>query len=203
MPPSGVPRVLAISARRRLFALGVSWRAWLSHLDREGVDALQLREKDLSDQALYELAQVTRRHYRGTLIINGRFDVALAVGADGLHLPSDGLPLAAINRHLGERTILLSRAAHDPAEVPGLLTAGADFVTLSPIWPTSSKPGHDALGTGAITACGSGAGRVLALGGVTPQNLAAARAAGAGGVAAIGALLEPQSIRAMARAACV
>jgi thiamine-phosphate pyrophosphorylase len=110
-----------------------------------GAVAVQLREPTLGGAALFALAQKVRAltaAHGAALLINDRVDVALAVGADGVHLPGHGLPLAAARR-LGGRAgvpLLLSAACHDPAEARAAAEAGADLITLGPVWETPSKP---------------------------------------------------------------
>lgn len=107
-----------------------------------GSIAVQLRNRQLPGRALYEraiaLRQLTAR-YAAPLLINDRLDVALAVEADGVHLPGHGLPVQTARSLLGPRRFLCA-AAHSLPEARMLLQAGADAITLSPIWPTPSKP---------------------------------------------------------------
>ena len=205
MKPAAVPPLVAISDRRSLTATGDAvdggWRDWLRALVADGVPALQLREKDLDDRALFDLAAEARRWLPPPflLLVNGRADVALAAGADGVHLPADGLPVAALARFAAERTLpdgrrlLVGRSTHAPAEVAAARHAAADYAIFGPVWPTPGKrrygppPGLDAL----AAACALGL-PVVALGGVTtPERVAAAAAAGAAGVAGIRAFQDP------------
>ncbi|HEV8240709.1 MAG TPA: thiamine phosphate synthase, partial [Thermoanaerobaculia bacterium] len=87
--------LLAISDRRGLGTLTLP--AWAEALAAAGVPAVQLREKDLPDRAVYELLRALRRVLPATrLLANGRADLAIAAGADGVHLPGDGVPTAAL-----------------------------------------------------------------------------------------------------------
>ncbi len=115
------------------------------HLDRllDGAPAgsvlVQLREKDLDGRALFALAEkiraVTARH-QTRLLINDRIDVALTIGADGVHLPENGLPIAAARALLGPQS-LIGASTHSPEDA--LAAAAADLVTIGPIWETPSK----------------------------------------------------------------
>ncbi|HXO19377.1 MAG TPA: thiamine phosphate synthase, partial [Thermoanaerobaculia bacterium] len=116
-------RLLAISDRTTLSegasgASGVSLDDWFRALAGAGVDALQLREKDLDDRDLYDLARRARALLPppARLLVNGRLDVALAAGADGAHLPADGVPLGPLRRRFGAG-VLLGRSTHRPEEV--------------------------------------------------------------------------------------
>src|SRR6185503_6449694 len=107
--------LLAISDRRGLH--GVTLPAWATALAGAGVPAVQLREKDLDDRACYELLRELRRalpHAR--LLVNGRADLALAAGADGVHLPADGIPTAVLRRRFGD-ALLIGRSTHTVDEV--------------------------------------------------------------------------------------
>ncbi len=109
----------------------------------EGALAIQLRERTLPGAALYELAARLRTlttKYAAALLINDRLDVALAVGADGVHLPAHGLPPAAARRIIPDAAFLVSVACHSLAEAQQAAAHGADLITLGPIWPTPSKP---------------------------------------------------------------
>ncbi len=107
-----------------------------------GSIAVQLRNRELSGGALYALAgglrELTAR-YAAPLLINDRIDIALLVGADGVHLPGHGVPVQSARPLVGP-TRFICAAAHSLAEARMLILAGADAITLSPIWPTPSKP---------------------------------------------------------------
>jgi thiamine-phosphate pyrophosphorylase len=154
--------------------------------------AVHLREKDLSAAALLALGRallaVCRR--RGAwLLVNDRLDVALALGADGVHLPSAGLPPAEARRLLGPAA-LVGVSCHVAADVERARDGGASYATFSPIWDTPSKRAYGApVGLEALAAASRLGLPLVALGGVTPENARLARRAGAGGVAAIRAWL--------------
>lgn len=169
-----------------------------------GVRAVQLREKDLPARDLYHLALelrgLTRRH-GARLLINDRLDVALAVEADGVHLPGHGLPVAEARRLLGPDR-LLGVSTHAPAEAAKAAAEGADFVVLGPIFHTPSKRPFDRpLGPEALRAARAQLSiPLLAIGGITAANAAEVLAAGADGVAVISALLAAEDPGAAARA---
>lgn len=153
---------------------------------RRGATLIQLREKDLPARELFALAQAAQARLAETgakLLINDRLDIALAVGAGGVHLPAAGLPVAAVRR-AAPAGFLITRSCHSPAEAAAAARDGADFCLFAPIFPTPSKPGAIPLGIEALRAAAAHA-RVLALGGVTEENIAACLAAGAAGMAGI------------------
>ena len=157
-----------------------------------GVAAVHLREKDLGGRDLLVLARalVAVCRSRGqALLVNDRLDVALAAGADGVHLPAAGVPPAEARRLLGPAA-LVGVSCHSAAEVARARAGGASFATFSPIYVTPSKRAYGPpLGVAALRdAARLGLPRV-ALGGIDPPRAAEARAAGAAGVAAIRAWL--------------
>ena len=151
-----------------------------------------LREKDLPAAErrtlLAELIARGRR-YSATIMAHDDIDAVEAVGAAGVHLPSGGDPGMA-RRRLPQGLIGVS--AHSGAEAAAQLRAGADYVTLSPIFLTDSKPGYGpALGLGALAAATAIApGPIVALAGINPDNAAQCLAAGARGIAVMGEIMR-------------
>jgi thiamine-phosphate pyrophosphorylase len=161
-----------------------------------GLRAVQLREKDLVGGALLALARELRRltaRHEARLLVNDRVDVALAVEADGVHLPGGGLPPDVARRLLGTGR-LLGVSTHSPAEAAAAGSGGADFAVFGPVYDTPSKRPYGApLGLDALAdACRRARVPVLAIGGVTAACVPEVRAAGAAGVAVIRALLEAE-----------
>jgi thiamine-phosphate pyrophosphorylase len=160
-----------------------------------GAVVLQLRNKGLGGRELWRLAERLREltaRKGALLLVNDRLDVARIVGADGVHLPSSGLPVGAARRVAGE-ALLISAATHSLSEARMAALGGADLVTYGPIWPTPSKPELPAAalapGQGVVRPRGLAAlGEtvravpvpVFALGGVDgPERAAACAAVGA------------------------
>ena len=154
--------------------------------------AVCLREKDLTGVELTGLAKAVRQltKIRGAeLYINGRLDVALACGADGVHLPVNG-PRPADVRMIAP-ALGIACSTHTTDEVKAAAQEGADFVVFGPIFETPSKRGLlRPCGTTAIAAASVFGIPVVALGGITPDNTDDCRAAGAAGVACIRAVLS-------------
>jgi thiamine-phosphate pyrophosphorylase len=142
-----------------------------------------LRDKDLPAEARLRLGRRLRQLTRGPLLVARDLALAEAIAADGLLL-EDGQPAPGARGQVG-------LATHAAAAASRALLAGAAHVTLSPIWPTASKPGVPALGPAALTrVVRPRRGLLLALGGIDGAGRAAeARAAGADGVAVIRAIL--------------
>lgn len=198
--PISVPRILAITSGH--------WRAgddparladWCLELSHDGVEAVQVREKHLADRELFELvrAVVTSVGSRMTVLVNGRADLAVAAAAHGVHLPSRGVPTAAIRRRFPG--LLVGRSTHDTEEVTGE-AAGAHYVTFGPVFSTPSKArygpprGLDALAAAVATAPDL---PVLALGGIDEEGLDQVARSGCHGVAGIRGFSDPSSRRAL------
>ena len=158
---------------------------------REGVDYVQIREKDLSSHDLETLAgevieQVRRIGAKIRVLINSRTDLALAVGADGVHLRSNDVSPADVRRiwsaaNTSSRPVI-AVSCHSDKEVLAAKIAGADFVVFGPVFGKSTTPG---VGLTALhAACRHGI-TVFALGGVTVENAASCIQAGAQGAAGI------------------
>ena len=160
---------------------------------RGGLRAVQLREKDLAAAQLFEIAVELRqltREYGAKLLVNDRVDVALAAGADGVHLGKAGLPVREARRMLGGEG-LIGYSAHSADEALQAQRDGADFVTLGPVYHTPSKAQYgEPLGLSALSeAVRVVAIPVFALGGVKHSSVAEVLSAGAHGVALISAIM--------------
>lgn len=188
------PRLMAISdAAARRSAGYADLRHWLDDLVKIGVPAVQLREKHLSGRELYGLAEQAVEHVAGAVEVwvNGRPDVAMAVGAHGVHLPSQGLPAARVSARFPD--LRLGVACHSREEVTAATRDGACYVTFSPVFPS---PGKHPKGLQALDGVDAWGTDVLALGGIEPCNAAKVLGLGAG-LAAIRAFHDPVSGREM------
>ena len=151
-----------------------------------------LREKDLpvADRCrlLIELVAIGRR-FGAIVTVHDDLDAALAAGAGGVHLPGGADPSAA---RLKMPRGLIGISAHTPGEAVTLLAGKADYVTLSPIFPSPSKPDYGPpLGPGALReAAAQTDGAVIALAGIDESNAAACFAAGAAGIAVMGEIMR-------------
>ena len=158
-----------------------------------GLRAVQLREKDLDPRDLLSLAlkvrESTSRH-GARLFVNDRADVALAVGADGVHRTGASLPISSL-RAIAPPGFLIGASVHSVADARAAEPEGADFLFFGPIYDTPSKRRYGPPQGLALLERVASAVRlpVFAIGGVTPARVAELRRAGAAGVAAIGAVL--------------
>ena len=182
----GSPKLIAITDRQSLDGdlLGFIARCLLA-----GLHAVQVREKDLEARPLYELCRQARElpnPQQSKLIVNGRVDVALAAKLDGVHLPSDSLPMDEVRKLAGPEFVI-GKSCHSLEEIQRAEAAGVDYVYYSPIFDSASKPGYGPpLGLAALErACRQAAVPVCALGGVTEANALDCFGAGAAGIASI------------------
>jgi thiamine-phosphate pyrophosphorylase len=198
----GLPVVHLITDRRIVPDVAARAAAALAAAP-PGTIAIHLREKDLGGRELLSLARALGEVCRArgqALLVNDRIDVALAAGADGVHLPASGVA-AADARRLLPAEALVGVSCHSAADVARARDGGASYAFLSPIFDTPSKREYGPpAGLDAIRAAASLGLPIVALGGVTPERVPAVVAAGAAGVAAIRAWLEGPDPAAAVRA---
>lgn len=163
-----------------------------------GATMVQLREKEWSAGRVVEagrrMLDVTRR--AGVpLIINDRADIAMAIGADGVHLGPDDLPVRDARLLLGPEKIIGASAA-TVEEALASQTAGADYVGVGSVFPTTSKPdAGDAIGVEPLVRIKAAVRiAVVAIGGITHANAFLAIRAGADGVAVISAVVGADDV---------
>lgn len=174
--PSGPPPVEAARLLQRLGIAQVQIRG-------KGAGAPLHRFARAWCQALRQNAPAIR------IILNDRVDVALALGADGVHLGQEDLPATAARQLLGPGA-LIGVSTHDPAEIDGAVAAGADYVGFGPLFPTRSKSDTQPLQglAGLTAACAHSPLPVAAIGGIGLAELPGVARAGAAAAAMIGGL---------------
>lgn len=186
-PAPGVPPILPRHIYGPLFGAGVG--------------VLQLRMKDAPAALMLAVLDEVRLHRPpGTLlIVNDRLDVALAGGADGIHLGQDDLPLAAARR-LCPPGFVIGVSTHNEAQAAAAIAQGADYIGFGPIFATASKRNPDPIvGVERLRAvCASTKVPVVAIGGVSLARVPELVAAGARAVAIIAAVNQAPDIRAAA-----
>jgi len=166
-----------------------------------GVDYIQLREKDLSAKELESLTRNAMDRIRGTqtkLIINSRMDIALAVGAHGVHLRSDDVSVGVargVCKQSGNADMLIGVSCHTIEDVARAHKDGADYILFAPIFGKGSAPG---IGLRPLRmACAFASVKpsvpVFALGGITVKNASECIENGAAGVAGI-RLFQTQTV---------
>jgi thiamine-phosphate pyrophosphorylase len=168
-----------------------------------GVTLVQYRAKTASSAEMYAEALQLKAlcdSFNVPLIINDRLDIAMAVGAAGVHLGQDDLPCAAARKLLGEDYII-GVSAHNPAEAKAALQSGADYLGCGAVFGTATKADVKKLGTeGLMAICREKGLPVVGIGGVTADNYREVRAAGADGAAIVSGILAQPDIRATVRA---
>ncbi len=157
-----------------------------------GAPGLQLRTKRRSDRDWLQLAAAVaaRCHAAGaTCIINDRADVAVAAGADGVHLGAEDLPVAAARAVVGP-DLLVGATARDPAQAAAAVADGADYLGVGPVFRTTTKTGlPDPIGPAGLAAVADAVDvPVIGIAGVTAERVAEVLGAGAHGVAVTGAV---------------
>ena len=156
-----------------------------------GCRMVQLRDKDMPLAELYPVASALGERCRraGALfIVNDRADLALAVGADGLHLGQDDLPAATARRLLPPGAIL-GVSTHDRRQAHHALADGADYIAVGSIFPTGTKAGFQLVGTQLLATLRPEIPvPLVGIGGITPDNTEQVIMAGADAVAVISAV---------------
>jgi thiamine-phosphate pyrophosphorylase len=187
----------------RLLARGRPLAAVVEAAIAGGVTMVQLREKEASSREFYETAlevqAVTRRH-KVPLVIDDRLDIALAVGAEGLHIGQSDLPLPAARRLAG-KDMFIGVSASTVEEALEAERNGADYLGAGAVYPTGTKAdAGEAIGLerfGEI--CAAVKIPVAGIGGVNAENAGAVMKAGAAGIAVISAILSQSDIQTAAR----
>lgn len=174
-----------------------------------GAPAIQLRDKAANAADLYhsavELRRWTRRH-GALLFINDRLDVAIAAGADGVHLGPHDLPVAAARhaaRRAGHDDLIIGTSTDDPHRARQAADAGADYIGCGAVFGTTSKPEvrDERIGTDRLAEVVRAVHiPVVAIGGITPENVRAVAGTGAAGVAVIGAVMAADHVGQAVRA---
>jgi len=158
-----------------------------------GVDVLQLRCKELEALPYLRLAEMILPLARAAgipFIINDRPDVALAVGADGVHLGQNDLPVEHARRILPDR--IIGRSSHEPADAERAIAERASYFAVGPVWETPTKPGRKAAGLSYVRDVAARKPPMpwFAIGGITPENIEQVIAEGASRVAVVRAILD-------------
>ena len=176
----------------------------VSELLDAGVNAIQLREKDLNETELIKLAQPIAKlchNYEAKLFINTHTRVACDVGAAGIHLPANSEFVGSVKETEAGDNFYIGCSVHSLDAARKREAEGADFLTYSPIYSTASKPGYGpAVGIASLAAVVEGVKLpVFALGGITPDRVSECLDAGAFGVAVMSGVMSPRGAGAQAK----
>lgn len=158
-----------------------------------GVDVLQLRCKEWDALPYLRLAERVGRLARDAgvpFIVNDRTDIALAAGADGVHLGQQDLPVAWARRIAPD--LMIGRSSHEPAHAEQAIVEEASYFAVGPVWDTPTKPGRRAAGLSYVRDVASRSIDVpwFAIGGITLENVHEVLEAGATRIAVVRAILD-------------
>lgn len=195
-----IPRLCYITDARRGTA-GRPLRDVICQAAQGGVGLVVLRERNLPDAELGALleALVPLRKSGLKLVASRRLDLARGYGLEGVHLAADAIPVREARAWLGPQA-LIGYSAHSGDEARQAAKEGASYVTLSPIYPTSSKPGAPGRGCAWLADATQDLDLpALALGGLTPGRTREVLEAGAWGVAAVAAIGAAPDVELAAR----
>lgn len=200
--------------KHTMLLYAVTDRAWVGPMTllqqaeaalQNGVTCLQLREKHLDDEAfLAEARQMAAlcKRYHVPLIINDRVDIALACGADGVHVGQEDMEVSAVRRLAGEK-LIVGVSAHTVEEAVKAARGGADYLGLGAVFSTSTKADAGAMSRDTLKAiCQAVDIPKVAIGGISAENILQLSGSGVDGVAVVSAIFgAPDPGRAAARLA--
>lgn len=165
---------------------------------KAGLKAVQLREKTLPAGQVFKMANKLRaiaEDFGACLFINERVDIALCVGAEGVHLGQSGIPVSAA-RKIASKNLLIAVSTHSVQEALEAETNGADFITYGPVYQTPSKMKYGApVGLDSLREAKSNVAiPLLGIGGINLDNAKDVISAGADGIAMIRGILSEKNI---------
>lgn len=163
-----------------------------------GVGTLQLRDKNASTRELIRMAVILQelcRKHGALFIVNDRVDVAMAAGADGVHLGQDDMPVYLARRFLGPDAVI-GASVRSPEEAVSAWNDGADYIAANLVFPTDTKTDlGEPLGTEAVMELKKASPLPLvAIGGINPSNADSVRKAGADGIAVVSAIMAAEDV---------
>jgi thiamine-phosphate pyrophosphorylase len=161
---------------------------------RGGVDMVQLRDKEASDEVLVSAAARFRaacREHGALFWVNDRADLALEVGADGVHVGQDDEPVASVRERVGPE-MLIGLSTHSPSQFDEALRSEADQLSVGPVWETPTKAGRPAAGLPYVRYAASRGGERpwFAIGGIDLGNVGEVVAAGARRIVVVRAIRD-------------
>lgn len=197
--------------KKHMLLYAVTDRAWTGERTlyqqveaalKGGVTCVQLREKDMDDAAfLWEAREIRAlcRQYEVPFIVNDNVDVAIACGADGIHVGQEDMAAAEVRRLAGEGMIL-GVSVHTVEEALEAVQNGADYLGLGAVFPTSTKTDVDQMPNKTLRAiCDAVDVPVVAIGGINRDNIGKLSGSGVDGVALVSAIFSADDIEAVCR----
>ncbi len=196
MTSHALPRLYLLTDRHQ--TLQRSLASVLTQAVEAGVRMVQIREKDLGTRDLISLVHrllPVVKQQQGTVLLNDRIDLVIALGVDGVHLRADSLPVSTARRLLGDG-YLIGISTHSVEEARIAEAEGADLIVLGPIFDTPSKRSYGTpLGVHVLDeACRTIRLPIFAIGGITSPRVPQVLSSGAYGVAVISSILQSPSI---------
>jgi thiamine-phosphate pyrophosphorylase len=159
-----------------------------------GANVIQLRKKTMPKGEQYATALALRRLtllHDALFIVNDHADIAIAADADGVHLGQDDLSPSVVRELPGFRGRLIGRSTHSLDQARAAMDEGADYIAVGPVYPTPTKAGRPAVGTGLVAEVAAIADRpFLAVGGIDHENAPAVVEAGARAIAVVRAVYD-------------
>jgi thiamine-phosphate pyrophosphorylase len=159
-----------------------------------GANVVQLRKKTMPKGELYAMALALRRLtllHGALFIVNDHVDIAIAADADGVHLGQDDLPPSVVRALPGFGGRLIGRSTHSLEQARTAMDEGADYIAVGPVFPTPTKAGRPAVGTGLVSEIAAIADRpFVAVGGIDHDNAPAVVEAGARALAVVRAVYD-------------
>ena len=159
-----------------------------------GANVIQLRKKTMPKGEQYRIALALRRLtllHDALFIVNDNADLAIAADADGVHLGQDDLSPAVVRELPGFRGRLIGRSTHSLDQARAAMHEGADYIAIGPVYPTPTKAGRPAVGTGLVAEVAAIADRpFVAVGGIDHENAPAVVEAGATAIAVVRAVYD-------------
>jgi thiamine-phosphate pyrophosphorylase len=168
-----------------------------------GVDMVQLRDKDAPDDDIVAAGRELRvlcEAHDALLIVNDRPDLALACGADGVHVGQEDERVDGVREAVGER-LLIGLSTHSEAQIQAAESSGADYYAVGPVHETPTKPGRPAVGLELVRHAAAVATKPwFAIGGIDPENVSEVAAAGARRIVVVRAIRDADDPEAAAGA---
>lgn len=163
---------------------------------RGGADIIQLRDKSSDDGKLLQYARVIKRitkRYKRPFIINDRVDIALIVGADGVHLGQDDIPIEEARKILGKKIIGIS--THNLTQAKNAQKRGASYIGIGPIFKTKTKNALSPIGLSILRRISKAIHiPFFAIGGISFDNIEDVKRAGVPGIAVISQAIKTENV---------
>lgn len=192
--------------KKHMLLYAVTDRAWVGKQTlyqqveaalKGGVTCVQLREKELDEAAFLHKAQeicALCRRYHVPFIVNDNLDIAIACGADGIHLGQEDMPPNEVRRRTG-RDMILGVSVHTVEQARQAVRDGADYLGLGAVFPTSTKADADHMSNERLRAiCSAVDVPVVAIGGINRDNLLKLSGSGVDGAALVSAIFSAEDI---------